>query len=211
MIHVSSSPSSRGISRIGISVCPGQLSGITAVLHNNRAQDCEEEEEATVMRKRRNIGTMKWKRWRRGELGPKIQKFSSVWQSMDGNNSSNVFQPHFPGALILCSRISLRGEKQPTYTALETKSKWEAYLVLYLYIKHCFVVTFNVWINKNNSAFLVSGIVTYWIIFPFQKTFPRRDDAETFLGVGQAWECEQGGNWQQRNAQSVSPPSILVC
>ena len=145
-----------------------------------------------------------------GELCPKIQKFSSVWQSMDGNNSSNVFQPHFPGALILCSRISLRGEKQPTYTALETKSKWEAYLVLYLYIKHCFVVSFNVWINKNNSAFLVSGIVTYWIIFPFHKTFPRRDDAETFLGVGQAWECEQGGNWQQRNAQSVSPPSILA-
>ena len=60
--------------------------------------------------------------------------------------------------------------------------------------------------DKNNGAFVVSDIVTYWIIFPFQKTFPRRDDAETFLGVGQAWECEQGGNWQQRNAQSVSPP-----
>ena len=99
--------------------------------------------------KRRNIGTMKWKRWRRGELGPKIQKFSSVWQSMDGNNSSSVFQPHFPGALILCSGISLRGEKQPTYTTLETKSKWVAYLVLYLYIKHCFVVSFNVWITTT--------------------------------------------------------------
>ena len=77
MIHVSSSPSSRGISRIGISVCPGQLSGITAVLHNNRAQDCEEEEDevAPVMRKKMNIGTMKWKKVEKGNWAPKSKSF----------------------------------------------------------------------------------------------------------------------------------------
>ena len=75
MIHVSSSPSSRGISRIGISVCPGQLSGITAVLHNNRAQDCEEEEDEVATVEEEEYWNNEVEKVEKGGWAPKSEIF----------------------------------------------------------------------------------------------------------------------------------------
>ena len=51
-----------------------------------------------------------------------------------------------------------------------------------------FCNSFNVFISTVKISF------DLW-----HRFFSKTDDADNFLGVGQAWECEQRANWQERN------------